>query len=191
MNTRFVALLGFGLLTFFVVPSVGFTDVYVYKDKQGVLTFTNVPSHAGYRRVFRDNNGQLSGAPSSFSSYDDLILSASGRYSIDADLIRAVIKTESDFNSTARSNKGAMGLMQLMPDTAREYAVADPYDPRANIEAGTRHLRALLDRFPVREALAAYNAGPTAVERFGGVPPYAETRTYVARVLRLARISGR
>jgi soluble lytic murein transglycosylase-like protein len=150
-----------------------------------VLTFTNVPSHAGYRRVFRDSNGQLPRVGASFSGYDDLIRSASGRYSIDADLIRAVIKTESDFNSSARSNKGAMGLMQLMPETARLHDVVNAYDPVSNIEGGVRHLRLLLDRYQgnLELSLAAYNAGIKAVEKFGGIPPFAETKEYVQRVL--------
>ncbi len=129
----------------------------------------------------------LADAPAPFATLIDEAASAHG---VPAALVRAVIQAESGFDERARSPKGAMGLMQLMPGTARQYAVADPYDPRANIDAGTRHLRSLLDRFPVREALAAYNAGQSAVERFGGVPPYAETRTYVARVLQLARISA-
>jgi soluble lytic murein transglycosylase-like protein len=185
MNTRLLALLGLSLLTGGFLPSVGFTDVYVYKDKQGVLTFTNVPSHAGYRRVFRDSNPQLTGATSSFSSYDELIRSASGRYSIDPDLIRAVIKTESDFNSTARSNKGAMGLMQLMPETARMHDVVNAYDPIDNIEGGVRHLKLLLGHYQgnLELSLAAYNAGIKAVEKFGGIPPFAETKEYVRRVL--------
>lgn len=185
MNTRLPALICFSLLSVFILPSVGFTDVYVYKDKQGVLTFTNVPSHAGYRRVFRDSNGQLSGAVASLNGYDDLIRSASGRYSIDGDLIRAVIKTESDFNSTARSNKGAMGLMQLMPETARLHDVVNAYDPVDNIEGGVRHLRLLLDRYQgnLELSLAAYNAGIKAVEKFGGIPPFTETKEYIRRVL--------
>jgi soluble lytic murein transglycosylase-like protein len=93
---------------------------------------------------------------------------------------------ESGFNPHATSPKGAMGLMQLMPETAREYALADPFEPQSNIEAGVRYLRALIDRFkswPM--ALAAYNAGEAAVRRFGGIPPYPETRAYVRTVLAL------
>jgi soluble lytic murein transglycosylase-like protein len=185
MITRHLALLCIGFFSTVILPSVGFTDVYVYKDKQGVLTFTNVPTHAGYRRVFRDNNPQLSGAATSFSSYDELIRSASGRYSIDPDLIRAVIKTESDFNATARSNKGAMGLMQLMPETARLHDVVNAYDPIDNIEGGVRHLKLLLGHYQgnLELSLAAYNAGIKAVEKFGGIPPFAETKEYVRRVL--------
>jgi soluble lytic murein transglycosylase-like protein len=162
-----------------------FADVYMYRDKQGVLTFTNVPTHAGYRRVIREGSLSSGGAAYSAHSYDDIIRSASGRHSVDADLVRAVIKVESDFNSNARSHKGAMGLMQLMPDTARLHNVNDSYDPTANIEGGVRHLKLLLNRFQgdLHLTLAAYNAGIGAVERHGGIPPFAETREYVRRVL--------
>jgi len=104
---------------------------------------------------------------------------------VDARLVRAVIQVESGYQQTARSPKGAMGLMQLMPQTARQYAVADPYDPVANIEGGIKHLKMLLDRWPPQLALAAYNAGEAAVEKFRGIPPYPETRAYVSRVLQL------
>jgi len=105
-------------------------------------------------------------------------------------LVGAVIKVESGFQTRARSPKGAMGLMQLMPDTARRYAVGRPYDPATNIDAGTRHLRSLLDRFPLDLALAAYNAGEATVSRFQGIPPYPETRDYVARILKLIETSA-
>ena len=109
----------------------------------------------------------------------------SAREGVDARLVRAVIEVESGYRPLARSPKGAMGLMQLMPATARQYAVTNPYDPAANIEAGIKHLKSLLARFPRALALAAYNAGDAAVERFGGIPPYAETRNYVSRVLHI------
>jgi soluble lytic murein transglycosylase-like protein len=161
-------------------------DVYVYKDKQGVLNFTNVPTHPGYRRVIKDSNGQGSGAVVSASVYEGLIHSASDRYGIDPDLVRAVIRAESNFNSIARSNKGAMGLMQLMPDTARLHNVSDVFDPSDNIEGGVRHLKALLGRYQgdLELSLAAYNAGIKAVERYGGIPPFVETKDYIRRVLR-------
>ena len=118
--------------------------------------------------------------------YDALIDSVAAAHGVDAKLVKALIQVESAYKPHATSKKGAMGLMQLMPETARQYAVADPYDVRANIEAGIKHLKSLLDRFPKPLALAAYNAGEAAVLRFGGVPPYAETITYVSRILTIA-----
>jgi soluble lytic murein transglycosylase-like protein len=167
--------------------SSAFADVYVYKDKSGVLTFTNVPSHSGYRRILRESNNQTSSSATVLNaSYDGLIRTAAGRYNIDADLVRAVIRAESDFNAAARSQKGAMGLMQLMPDTARLHNVSDAYNPTENVEGGVRHLRMLLDRYEgdLELSLAAYNAGSAAVEKHRGIPPFAETRDYVRRVLR-------
>jgi len=117
--------------------------------------------------------------------YHDIIERVSAQQGVDARLIHAVIEVESGYQPRARSAKGAMGLMQLMPATARQYAVRNPYDPTSNIEAGTRHLKSLLGRFPTALALAAYNAGDAAVERFGGIPPFAETRNYVSRILRI------
>ena len=117
------------------------------------------------------------------SPFDDLIVALAARHRVDEELVRAVVEVESAYVPTARSRRGAMGLMQLMPSTARRYAVDDPFDPGENLEAGIRHLRSLLDRYEVRLALAAYNAGEGAVQRFGGMPPYPETRGYVARVL--------
>ncbi len=116
--------------------------------------------------------------------YAAMIASAARRHDVDPLLVQAVIRAESNFHPRARSRRGARGLMQLMPATLRQFAVDNPYDPAANIDAGTRHLRGLLDRFELREALAAYNAGKGAVLRHGGVPPFAETEAYVARVLR-------
>ncbi|MDH3443880.1 MAG: lytic transglycosylase domain-containing protein [Deltaproteobacteria bacterium] len=173
------------LFGFLLLPSLAVADVYMYRDKDGVINFTNVPNHRGYQRVSRD--GGATPAPmSSSGDYDEAIRSASDRHSIDADLVRAVIKAESGFNSNARSSKGAMGLMQLMPDTARLHNVINAYNPADNIEGGVRHLRMLLERYQgdLRLSLAAYNAGSGAVEKFGGIPPYAETREYVRRVLR-------
>ena len=115
--------------------------------------------------------------------YDSIISRASAAHGVDARLVHAMIRVESAYQQRARSSKGAMGLMQLMPATASRYAVADPYDPAANVEAGVTYLRSLLDRFPLKLALAAYNAGAGAVERFRGVPPYPETRDYVRRIL--------
>jgi soluble lytic murein transglycosylase-like protein len=117
--------------------------------------------------------------------YAEIIEKFSGEQGVDAKLVRAVIEVESAYRNTARSRKGAMGLMQLMPETARQYGVKDPYDPASNIEGGIKYLKALLQRLPRDLALAAYNAGEGAVERFHGIPPYPETRTYVARIVQL------
>lgn len=123
--------------------------------------------------------------------YRELVNAAAAREGVDARLVDAVIRVESGYRPDARSRKGAMGLMQLMPGTAQRYAVRDPYDPSDNINAGTRHLKSLLDRFELSIALAAYNAGEAAVERFRGIPPYAETQNYVRHVLRLFRAASR
>lgn len=135
-----------------------------------------------------------SGAPvlsSAFPSHpqpnlNDVVNQASGRYRLDPDLVNSVIKAESDFNPHAVSPKGAQGLMQLMPGTASQLGVPNTFDPQANVEGGTKYLRELLERynFDLAKALAAYNAGPQRVEQFGGIPPYYETRAYVARVVK-------
>lgn len=115
--------------------------------------------------------------------FADIIATAAAAHGVEARIVHAVIEAESNYQPRARSRKGAKGLMQLMPATARQYAVRDPYDPRTNVEAGVRHLKDLLSRFDLGLALAAYNAGEATVRRYGGVPPFAETRSYVARIL--------
>jgi soluble lytic murein transglycosylase-like protein len=120
--------------------------------------------------------------------YGEIIDRVAAEQGVNVKLVRALVQVESAYQPRARSPKGAMGLMQLMPATARQYSLADPYDPASNIEAGIKHLKSLLQRFPksVALALAAYNAGEGAVTRFNGIPPYAETRNYVSRILSLA-----
>ncbi len=118
--------------------------------------------------------------------YGDIIDNVSAAQDVPSRLVRAVIRVESNYRAHARSRTGAMGLMQLMPETARRFSVRDPYNPRQNIEGGIKYLKTLLHRFPtVGLALAAYNAGEAAVERFRGIPPYAETQDYVKRILYL------
>jgi hypothetical protein len=118
--------------------------------------------------------------------YGEIISAMSEAHGVDPLLVRALIQVESNYKARARSPKGAMGLMQLMPSTAREYNVRNPFDPRANIEAGIKRLKTLIDKWGTEVALAAYNAGEGAVMKFNGIPPYEETRNYVTRILSLA-----
>ena len=131
-------------------------------------------------------------SPAGAADAGDLVAAAARRHGLDPELVRAVVAVESNFQADAVSPKGAQGLMQLMPATARALGVKDAFDPEQNLDGGTRHLRALLDRYngDLERALAAYNAGEGAVERHGGVPPYPETRAYVGRVLERARADG-
>jgi len=116
--------------------------------------------------------------------YAELISTVAATHKLDARLVHAVIEQESNYQARARSKKGAKGLMQLMPDTARQYGVRNSYDPKANLEAGVRHLKDLMSRLELPLALAAYNAGEATIKRYGGVPPYAETQNYVRSILR-------
>jgi hypothetical protein len=119
------------------------------------------------------------------AEYRELVADAALRHGVDARVVHAVIQVESAYHSRARSPKGAMGLMQLMPATARQYGASNLYDPKVNVDTGIRHLKSLLQRFELPLALAAYNAGEGAVAKFGGIPPFKETQDYVSRILRL------
>ena len=123
--------------------------------------------------------------PAATSSLEPLIRDAAARESLPETLLRSVIRTESAFNSSAVSSKGALGLMQLMPETAASFGVADPFDPAQNLNAGAKYLAQLLSRYNgnMKLALAAYNAGPSAVDKYNGVPPYTETVEYVGKIL--------
>ncbi len=159
--------------------------LYVYRDERGVLHFTNVaPPTSAVRRPSRPIPRK---GVERLKAYSTKIEAVSRRYRLDPDLLKAVIMAESGCEPYAVSRKGAVGLMQIMPDTATELGVHNPFDPHANIEGGAKYLRQLLDRFEgnLLLALAGYNAGPSAVERYGGVPPYGETRRYIRRVLSL------
>lgn len=169
--------------------------LYSFRDEHGVMHFTNVPTDSRYKLIARYKNTTVKGARFgaasrsriNFTALEGTISSAARTHNLDPALIKAVIKAESGGVADARSQKGAMGLMQLMPDTAAELYVANPFDPASNIWGGAKYLRQMMDRFGgnVRLALAAYNAGPASVERSGGVPPFRETREYVDRVLTL------
>ncbi|TMB51416.1 MAG: lytic transglycosylase domain-containing protein [Deltaproteobacteria bacterium] len=186
------------------VPAAS-ADIYSYLDGRGVRHFTNVSAVPGSRLVIRERPLPpgtpmlVPGRPRWFPAllsrplpradatvYDGLIRDIAARHGVEYALVKAVIKAESDFDRTAVSRAGALGLMQLMPQTAASHQVRNVFLPRDNIEGGCRHLRMLLDRYGGNLPLvvAAYNAGTQRVEDAGGVPPIAETREYLARVLR-------
>jgi soluble lytic murein transglycosylase-like protein len=163
-----------------------FADIYRYIDKQGVVHFTNVPTSSNYKLYIREKSKKA--RPKTHTKkYDSMIKKAQKKYGVEFFLIKAVIKVESDFNSRAVSKKGAKGLMQLMPDNFKALAVMDPFNPSQNIMGGTLYLQRLLKRYAYKLplALAAYNAGPDAVDKYKQIPPYKETQTYVKKVLKL------
>ncbi len=164
-------------------------QIYAWRDANGTLVLSDrkldanaavyeVPGAPAYRTT------TPAAPPSRGGRFETLVQEHASRQSLRPELVRAVIQVESGFDPQARSGKGAMGLMQLMPGTARELGVRDAYDPAENIRGGTMYLRHLLDRYEGNEelALAAYNAGFTAVDRYGRIPPYNETQNYVKRV---------
>jgi soluble lytic murein transglycosylase-like protein len=176
------------LVFLYSVSASAAADFYCFTDGEGNTYYTNVPGN-GRVKVPLPIKKTLSkpSSPSSLdiAAYEPIITSAGQRFTIDPDLIRAVIKAESNFNHRAVSPKGALGLMQLMPETAQEMAVANPFNPEENIHGGVRYLSKLLqllDRnLPL--ALAAYNAGPERVVSRNEIPPIEETRNYVKRVM--------
>jgi hypothetical protein len=181
-NFKFKWLLAAVLLVSVAKPI--YADIYRYVDEDGVIHFSNVPNHYRYRLYISDGKMDYQAY---FDRYDKIIRLAAQKHGVDSSLIKAVIRAESDFDRHAVSSKGAQGLMQLMPDTAKELKVEDSFDPEANIHAGVRYLKRQLKNFQnnVSLALAAYNAGENAVRRYGHrIPPYKETRTFVDRVLR-------
>lgn len=157
-------------------------DIYRYVDAAGVVHFTNTPTQSNYRFYRKEKSS--SGGVADVRSYLDLIRTQANRYDLEEALIKAVIRVESNYQPRVVSSKGAQGLMQLIPATARDLKVDNPFDPAENIRGGSQYLRRMLDLFndDLELALAAYNAGPGAVQRHGGVPPYDETINYVTRV---------
>ncbi|BDV43420.1 lytic transglycosylase [Geotalea uraniireducens] len=168
-------------------------DIYRYEDSDGVVHFTDAPTDKRFKVYLRDikrdrklrTTFRLAGCIRDPREFEPIIDQCALEFGVDKSLVKAVIHAESGYNPNAVSRKGASGLMQLMPQTARDLKVGNSFDPRENIRAGVRYLRFLLDTFrgDVSLALAAYNAGMAKVARYGGVPPYQETRTYVDRVL--------
>jgi len=167
-------------------------DIYSFVDSAGVTHFTNVPVDARYQLLLATPPEERPSHPENWltksADFEPLIQRAAHAHAVRPELVRAVIVVESAFNPRAVSPKGAVGLMQLRPATARRYGVSDAFDPEQNITAGVHYLRDLLARYGnnVELALAAYNAGEDAVERYGrSIPPFAETRHYVPTVLRI------
>jgi soluble lytic murein transglycosylase len=171
-----------GLILLLLLPLSARADIYKYVDANGVIHFTNTPTSSRYNLYLKERSPRSSSVDS--SAIRAIISRHAATFRLEEALVRAVIKAESGFNPRAVSKKGALGLMQLMPDTARLLKVRDPLDAEENIRGGSRYLRLMLDEFNgnLDLALAAYNAGPNAVRRHGGIPPYEETRIYVDRV---------
>ena len=168
-------------------------DIYRYADEDGVMCYTDAPLNKKAERIMktesaspREPQGKSNGARRG-TDFHGIVVDKASKYAVDPSLVHAVIKTESNGNPYAVSRKGAMGLMQLMPGTASDLEVRNPFDPEENIDGGTKYLRDLIERFKgdLTLALAAYNAGPKAVEKRGSVPEITETKQYVRKVLSL------
>jgi soluble lytic murein transglycosylase-like protein len=197
MVRRFLPLLAAALLS-----GTASADIFQYVDAEGVVHFTNArPNDQKYKLYIKSSESRMGTRPgvipvppsdrdiTRFTRYDEWIRQASSLYQIPEQLVRAVIKVESDYDPRAVSVAGARGLMQLMPDTADRLQVRDIDDPRENIFGGVRFLRILANAFngDLELTVAAYNAGEDAVMRFGGIPPYAQTRDYVVKVTQFYR----
>jgi hypothetical protein len=177
-----------GFFATLIGTSAASADTYRLVETDGVVHLTNAPTDPRYRGLPGSSGtaaGWLRMSETSRGQYAAEIREISSRHGVDPTLVESLIRAESAFNPTAVSRNGARGLMQLMPKTALALGVRDSFNPRQNIEGGVRHLRYLLDRYPgnVALAVAAYNAGETAVDAHRGIPPYAETQQYVQRVL--------
>jgi hypothetical protein len=191
--------------------NVAHADIYQYADDNGVVHFTNVPSSGTKKtmKVHSDQNrssprpataprtpGEKSRINSSDTipvSYLNIINAACSRFGVDPSLVHAIVKVESDFNPFAISRKGATGLMQLMPQTANTMNVRNTFSPDENVEGGVKYLRYLLDRYEgnITLALAAYNAGETAVKKWGTIPPFKETQEYVKKIMQIYNGTGK
>ncbi|MBU8911470.1 MAG: lytic transglycosylase domain-containing protein [Desulfobacterales bacterium] len=161
-----------------------FADIYMYIDSSGVVHFTNVPTSSDYKLYIKEKSKKRLQRIST-KKYDDIINKAQKKYGVEFSLIKAVIKVESGFNPKAVSKKGAKGLMQIMPGNFKTLFVKDPFNPLQNIMGGTLYLQRLLRRYQHKLplVLAAYNAGPEAVDKHKRIPPYRETQDYVRKVM--------
>jgi hypothetical protein len=184
--TVYAVFLCCSLLLSLLPPSYCAADVYQYADENQVIHLTNLPMGPHFKLLIREGPPppDLNIADDS-TPFETLIVRMAGKYGVDCSLVKAIIKSESNFNQKAISKKGARGLMQLMPQTALALGVSDCFRPEDNIDGGIRYLSYLIGLYngDLRLTLAAYNAGEAAVAKYFGMPPYAETRNYVRQVL--------
>jgi soluble lytic murein transglycosylase-like protein len=185
-----IRMLSCSVLFLFSSANVLHADIYKYIDSKGVLHFTNMPTSSGYEIYIKEKpdineNPEKTSVFFVSSAYDDFIKQACETHGIDVFLVKAMIKVESDFNNWAISKKGAKGLMQIMPDNYKKLKIENPFNPWENIMGGTKYMKMMMERFDGKLplALAAYNAGPTVVDRFNSIPPYSETENYVKKVM--------
>lgn len=184
----FLMLLGLRIaLIIALLSSIAEADIYKYEDDSGVIYYTDFPLNKKAQRIMRSNESKKGDTIKGQEKGElhTIVSEKASKYNLDPSLVHAVIKAESNGNPYAVSRKGAMGLMQLMPSTARDLSVNNPFDPEDNIDGGVRYLRYLIDKFngDLNLALAAYNAGPKTVERTRDVPRIPETKQYVKKVL--------
>jgi len=187
MNCFFIGIYTF-LYIMIAMATPLYADIYVYADKEGVLHFTNVPtsSQSSNYKVYIKETSNRPLESNITDLYDHVISEASHTHGVSFSLLKALIKTESDFDPRAVSSAGARGLMQLMPENIKTLKIKNPFDPRENIMGGTQYLKQLIDRFngKLPLALAAYNAGPGVVEKYRRIPPFKETENFVKQVMK-------
>ncbi len=176
----------FGITAF--VPDDLSAEIYSYTDESGVLHFSNAPTSSRYRYSGPETSmhAAIYSPGSRMNSYDDIIREASLHHDMQFELIKALIHAESNFNPNAISRSGAIGLMQIMPNNLNAFGINDPFDPRDNVMGGTKYLKQLMKKYnsDVSLSLAAYNAGPGAVDKYQDIPPFPETEDYVEKVLK-------
>ena len=184
---KLIGIFSLALVVLLVVVLPVRADIYRYIDENGVMHFTNAPTSSIHKfKIYLKEKPKIIQRYSSSEKYDNLISDASERYGVSFPLLKAIIKAESDFDQHAVSKKGATGLMQIMPENFKPLGIRDPFDPWQNINAGARYFKQMYDRFKgkLTLSLAAYNAGPTAVDHYKTIPPYEETEEYVRRVMK-------